>query len=196
MDDLLEERAISSLHYIWNWPTPQGLRIKLVKGGGFGQNVLIRNLRTAQAVRGRKLCNLSHVVRNQRSWYSDVSGSTETFSLLLDDMIAVVARSRRLAAVRVLFLLAGVVMLSSATRVPSLPVSSGSWHIWKIGRMEMAGGQEVSKHNLAAKVRPRREFAAHYPDSLRAFVPQKETVRYSPSSIASVHLLRSPPFLG
>ena len=72
-------------------------------------------------------------------------------AFLLESMTRILLRSRRLMAVSILLLLAGVVVLSAATRKPCLRVCTAPWHLWKAGHMTKPEGQEACKLRVTAE---------------------------------------------
>ena len=105
-------------------------------------------------------------------------------------------RSRGLMAVSSLLLLAGVVVLSTATRQPCLHVSTGPWRLWKVGHMTKSEGQEACKLRVAAAARtfptaPKEPPAT--PPSI--YFPQEETIPPAIPLIAQIRHFRSPPAL-
>ena len=117
-------------------------------------------------------------------------------AFLLEGMTRILLRSRRAMAVGILLLLAGVVVLSTATRKPFLHVCTGTWHLWKAGHMTTSEGQEIWKlRTIAAIQRPhiaRGECLASPPP---AYLPHKETIPPALFLIVQVRHFRAPPAL-
>ena len=93
----------------------------------------------------------------------------------------------------VIFLLIGVVSLSTATRMPCLQAASGPWHTYKAGRMTESEQQERSVIHAVesvevvvakTKASPPRDF------------PHQETVSLPIPITLQAHHFRSPPALG
>ena len=117
-------------------------------------------------------------------------------TILLAGMTRILLRSRQLMAVGVLLLLAGVAVLSAATRKPCLEVRSGGWHTWKAGYMAEAKGQAL----CAPRVLPQ----AVTPQIWRGEIPRlpvpfesarAEPIPRLPSLVAQFRRFRSPPSL-
>jgi hypothetical protein len=99
-------------------------------------------------------------------------------------------------SVSILLLLAGVVVLSTATRRPCLRVSGGAWRIWKAGHMTTSERLEACK--LRAEVDAQTpEVAAEEPVTLQAaaYLPQKEALPPMLSLVVPLRSFRSPPTL-
>jgi hypothetical protein len=100
-------------------------------------------------------------------------------------------------AVSVLLLLAGVVVLSTASRKPCLQTSTAPWHLWKAGHMSLSEGQEICKLRVfAAAQKP--QFAADEallpPPSI--YLPLDESIPPDNSIVLQIRHFRAPPTLG
>ena len=106
-------------------------------------------------------------------------------------------RSRQLLAVSILCLLAGVVVLSTATRKPCLQVCTAPWHLWKAGHMAKSEGQEICKLRVNAEAQTLQAAPA---DSLASpssiYFPQEEIIPPANSVVVQIRHFRSPPTLG
>jgi hypothetical protein len=100
-------------------------------------------------------------------------------------------------AVSILLLLAGVVVLSAATRKPCLRVSTAPWHLCKSGRMTKPGGQEACKLRVAAEAHVLQAGPQESLVSLpRVDLPHEETLSPLNSILTRIRHFRSPPALG
>jgi hypothetical protein len=112
-------------------------------------------------------------------------------------MTRILLRSRRLLAVSILLLLAGVVVLSAATRKPCLHVCTGPWHVWKAGHMTKTEGQEAYKLRMATVAQTSQaapEESLTSPPSI--YLPHEETIPLANSIVIQIRHFRSPPTLG
>ncbi len=100
-------------------------------------------------------------------------------------------------AVSILLLLAGVVVLSAATRKPCLRASTAGWHVWKSGYMSKPEGQEIRKLRIAADA---HALPAMAPEprvpAPTFFIPRREAIPPAVPLIAQVRHFRAPPTLG
>ncbi len=115
----------------------------------------------------------------------------------IEKMTRILLRSRRLMAVSVLLLLAGVVVLSTATRTPCLHACSAPWHLWKAGYMTQSEGQDACKlrvTSLAQAPQATPEEALAPPPSI--YFPHEETIPPLLSLVVPIRHFRSPPTLG
>ena len=111
-------------------------------------------------------------------------------------MARLLYRSRRLAAVSVLALLAGVVALSSATRRPCLQVSTSPWHLWKAGYMEVSEGQVRPAVRTVTQALPRDSFPTVLRGaSNRPYVLSEPALPYLLALALQIRPFRSPPSL-
>ena len=115
-------------------------------------------------------------------------------ALFLGRMTRIILRSRRLLAVSILILLAGVVVLSAATREPCLQVSTAPWHLWKAGHITKSEGQEINKQRVTAQAQApqvaRPELPAAPP---RIYLPQVETIPITLSLVDQIRNFKAPP---
>ena len=100
-------------------------------------------------------------------------------------------------AAGILLLVAGVVVLSAATRRPCLQVSTGPWRLWKAGRMTKPVSWETCKLRVTAEAQapqaaPQEALA---PPPLIYFPPH-ETIPPILSRVAQIRHFRPPPALG
>jgi hypothetical protein len=100
-------------------------------------------------------------------------------------------------AVSILLLLAGVVVLSAATRRPCLQVCSGPWRLWKAGHMTKSEGLESCKLRVSAEA-PGFQAAPKEPLAAAPFIylPHEETIPPANSIVVQIRHFRSPPTLG
>ena len=118
-------------------------------------------------------------------------------ALLLESMMRILLRSRRLMAVSILLLLAGVFVLSTATRRPCLQVRTGPWHLWKAGHMTKSEGHETCKLRVTAEARTRQTAPEESPASPPAiYFPHEETIPPILSLVDQIRHFRSPPTFG
>jgi hypothetical protein len=106
-------------------------------------------------------------------------------------MKRIFAISGRAFAVSVLFLLAGVIALSIATRRPYLAVHTGSWHISKAGHMTEAETQECG---VAQAAELAFEVQTATRPSPAAYVSHEELLPNRLAVVVQKHHFRSPPF--
>jgi hypothetical protein len=100
-------------------------------------------------------------------------------------------------AVSILLLLAGVVVLSAATRKPCLKVSTASWHVWKSGYMAKSGSLEACTLRIAADAHVTRtapEEAVVPASSI--YFPHEEAIPPAIPLIAQIRHFRAPPTRG
>jgi hypothetical protein len=100
-------------------------------------------------------------------------------------------------AASILLLLAGVVVLSTATRKPCLQVSTAPWHLWKAGYMTKSEGQNTCKERVTAEAQTLQATPQESP----ALPPSRyfqhaETIPPANSIIVQIRNFRSPPALG
>jgi len=100
--------------------------------------------------------------------------------------------SGRAFALSVLFLLAGVIALSTATRRPYLVACTGSWHISKAGHMTEA---ETHECGVAQAAELADEVEAETGFSRVNYISQRETLPTALALIVHKHHFRSPPVL-
>ena len=102
-------------------------------------------------------------------------------------------------AVSVLLLLAGVVVLSTATRKPCLQVSTAPWHLCKAGHMTMSGGEGTSKLLVMAaaetpQTAPEETLTLIPPRSV--YLPLDNSIPPAISIVVQIRHFRAPPSLG
>jgi len=103
----------------------------------------------------------------------------------------------RLLTLGVLSLLAGVVILSAATREPCLRARTGPWHTWKSGHMVKPDGQEASKLRVAVEAHSSHARPIESPALVLSIpFPPEEAISPANSIILQVRHLRAPPALG
>jgi hypothetical protein len=91
-----------------------------------------------------------------------------------------------------MFLLAGVVVLSIATRRPCLQARSGPWHTYKAGHVTEPEQHEISVTNSAESA----ELAVAETKALPPrYLPHEETLPIALPLTVQEHHFRSPPFL-
>ena len=100
-------------------------------------------------------------------------------------------------AVSTLFLLAGVVLLSAATRQPCPQVNAGPWHIWKAGRMSNPEGKETGDRHLSAETQAEQPALQQVPPATPTiYLPYQPTLPDLNSVLLEASHLRAPPVLG
>jgi len=118
-------------------------------------------------------------------------------AFLIESMTRTLLRSRRLLAVSILLLLAGVFVLSAATRRPCLQVSTAPWYTWKAGHMTKSEGQGTCKLRLAAEAQtPQAAPEEPLAPAPTIYRPQVETIPPANSIVVQIRHFRSPPALG
>ena len=109
-------------------------------------------------------------------------------------MTRTLLRSRRLMAVSVLLLLAGVVVLSAATRKPCFHACSAPWHVWKAGHMTGRESREISKLGVPARAGSLPAQPHELPAAPSAIdFPHEETIPPINSIVVQIRHFRSPP---
>jgi len=112
-------------------------------------------------------------------------------TLCKKSMKRILAISGPAFAASVVFLLAGVAVLSAATRQPYPEAGKGSWHISKAGHMSEA---ESQKEAVTHSGEVAADDAAETGSSPVTYVPQKELLPNALALIVHKHHFRSPPF--
>jgi hypothetical protein len=107
-------------------------------------------------------------------------------------MKRIVEISGRTFAAGVLFLLAGVIALSVATRRPYLKACTGSWHISKAGHMTEG---ETRECGVAPAAELADEVEAATGPSPVTYLPRRELLPNALALVVHKHHFRSPPFL-
>jgi len=100
-------------------------------------------------------------------------------------------------AVSILLLLAGVVVLSAATRRPGLHVSTAPWHLFKAGHMARSEGPQVCylRVNAEAQFPPAAPEAARVPTPSSYFF-HEEVIPPANAIVVRVRHFRAPPIQG
>ena len=113
-------------------------------------------------------------------------------------MTRILLRSKQLLTASVLVLLAGVVVLSAATRRPNVQACSGPWHLWKVGRMTKSEGEEVCKWRVAAQAEAPQTAPNVSPVApVLIYCPHEETIPPALSApVVQIRHLRAPPYVG
>jgi hypothetical protein len=112
--------------------------------------------------------------------------------LLHESMKRIIACHRAVFVASILFLLVGVVALSTATRRPCLQVSSGPWHTYKAGHMTESEQHESSVANAAESA---ETVVAETKAPRPCYVPHEETLPVTLPITFQKHHFRSPPVL-
>jgi hypothetical protein len=107
-------------------------------------------------------------------------------------MKRIFARYRPVFVASVVFLLVGVVSLSTASRQPCLRACSGPWHAYKAGHMTEAERHEICVTKVAEAP---QVVVAEAKTSGPRYVPDEETLPISLPLTVQNHHFRSPPFL-
>ena len=102
------------------------------------------------------------------------------------------ARYGRVSVTSVMFLLVGVIALSTAGRQPCLRACTGPWHTYKVSHMIESEQHEsaVTKADETAE-----DVVAETETLPPSYVPFEETLPLALSLIVQKHHFRSPPFL-
>ena len=115
-------------------------------------------------------------------------------AILLENMTRFLLRSRQLMAASILLLLAGVVVLSAATRRPCLQECTGGWHTWKAGYMAKPEGREACKLCVTAGAQAAQTASEVPLPSLPSInQPHQETIPPLVSLVVPILHFRSPP---
>lgn len=117
-------------------------------------------------------------------------------TLFYERMTRILLRSRRLMAVSILLLLAGVVVLSAATRKPYLHVRTGPWHAWKAGHMTQPEGQEACKLHITTEAQTQAAAQDSIALTPSIYSPHEENIPPANSIVAQIRHFRPPPTLG
>jgi hypothetical protein len=112
--------------------------------------------------------------------------------LFHESMRGIIARYRAVLVASIMFLLVGVVALSTATRRPCLQAYSGPWHTYKAAHMTESEQQESSVTNAAESA---EVVVAEPKASPPRYVPHQETLPLPLPITFQVHHFRSPPVL-
>jgi hypothetical protein len=115
----------------------------------------------------------------------------------IESMTRILVRSRRLMAVSILVLLAGVVVLSTATRKPCLHACTAPWHLWKAGHMTELEGQDACKLRVTSAAQaPQATSEEAPPPPPSIYFPHQETIPPPLFLVVPIRHFRSPPSLG
>jgi hypothetical protein len=136
-----------------------------------------------------------------RKAFSSASRIFELLRAILIDLLGRMTRnllrSRRLMAVSILLLLAGLVVLSAATRKPCLQAGTASWHVWKSGYMAKAEGLKACQIQVTLEAVSAQSALEEPPSPAPATdLPRKEIIPPAIPLIAQVRHFRAPPALG
>ena len=107
-------------------------------------------------------------------------------------MKRIIASYGRVFLASIMFLLVGVVALSTATRRPCLQACSGPWHTYKASHMTESEQQESSVTNAAESA---EVVVGKTKASPPRYVPREETLPVTLPITFSRHHFRSPPVL-
>jgi hypothetical protein len=107
-------------------------------------------------------------------------------------MKRIIALNRLVFAAGIMFLLVGVVALSTATRQPCLQAGSGSWHTYKAGHLTESEQHESSLTKAADSA---EDVVAETEASPPSYVPCEETLPIALTLTVHRYHFRSPPFL-
>jgi hypothetical protein len=109
-----------------------------------------------------------------------------------ESMKRIMARYSPALVASVVFLLVGVVALSTASRQPYLQACSGPWHTYKAGHMTEPEQHEISVPNSAESA---EVVVAETKASPPRYVPDEEKLPVTLPITLQKHHFRSPPFL-
>jgi hypothetical protein len=112
--------------------------------------------------------------------------------LFHESMKRIIASYGRVFVASIMFLLVGVVALSTATRRPCLQACSGPWHTYKASHMTEPKQHESSVTNAAE---PAEVVVAETNASPPRYVPHEETLPVTLPITFQKHHFRSPPVL-
>jgi hypothetical protein len=115
-----------------------------------------------------------------------------TLGLFYKSMRGIMAHYRGVFVASIMFLLVGVVALSTATRRPCLQAASGAWHTYKAGHMSESEQHESSVTNAAESA---EVVVAETKASPPRYVPREETLPVTLPITFQKHHFRSPPVL-
>ena len=107
-------------------------------------------------------------------------------------MKRIIASYGRVFVASIMFLLVGLVALSTASRRPCLQACSGPWHTYKASHMTESEQQESSVTNAAESA---EAVVAENKPSPPRHVPHKEALPVTLPITFPKHQLRSPPVL-
>ena len=109
-----------------------------------------------------------------------------------ESMKRIIASYGRVFVASIMFLLVGVVALSTATRRPCLQACSGPWHTYKASHMTESKQLESSVTNAAESA---EVVVAETKTSPPRYVPHEETLPLPLPITFQKHHFRSPPVL-
>ena len=109
-----------------------------------------------------------------------------------ESMKRIIASYGRVFVASIMFLLVGVVALSTATRRPCLQACSGPWHTYKASHMSESEQHESSVTNAAESA---EVVVAETKASPPCYVPHEETLPVTLPITFQKHRFRSPPVL-
>jgi hypothetical protein len=118
--------------------------------------------------------------------------SRATLGLFYESMRGIIARYRAVSVASIMFLLVGVVALSTASRRPCFQVCSGPWHTYKASHMSESEQHESSVTNAAESA---EVVVGKTKASPPRYVPREETLPVTLPITFSRHHFRSPPVL-
>jgi hypothetical protein len=111
--------------------------------------------------------------------------------LFHENMKRIIASSGRVVVASIMFLLVGVVALSTATRMPCLQASSGPWHTYKASHLTEPEQQEISPTGSAEST---KVVVTETKASTPRYVPHEEMLPIALPLTVQKHHFRSPPF--
>jgi hypothetical protein len=109
-----------------------------------------------------------------------------------ESMKRIITRYSPALVASIVFLLVGVVVLSTASRQPCLRACSGPWHTYKAGHMTEAEQHEIPVTNSAEAA---EVVVAETKASPPRYVPDEEKLPVTLPLTVQKHHFRSPPFL-
>jgi hypothetical protein len=112
--------------------------------------------------------------------------------LFYEGMKRILSRYQRFFVASVIFLLVGVLALSTASRQPCLRACSGPWHTYKVAHMTEPEQHEICVPNSAESA---QLVVAEAKASRPRYVPDEETLPIVLPLTVQKHHFRSPPFL-
>ena len=118
--------------------------------------------------------------------------SRAPLGLFHESMRGIIARYRAVSMASIMFLLVGVVALSTASRRPCLQALSGQWHTYKASHMSESEQHESSVTNAAESA---EVDVAKTKASPPRYVPHEETLPLPLPITFQKHHFRSPPIL-
>ena len=117
-------------------------------------------------------------------------------NLVYQNMARFLHRTRQILAASVLLLLAGVVVLSMATRRPCVQAQGASWHTIKAGRMLPPEGLEACKIPRTLAVYASPLIPRESPAIPSIYAPHEELALPGLSIVFQIRNFRAPPLLG